>query len=37
MKQCDFDISKLWKQVPTNKFQQFGNDAEKIKICNRMK
>ena len=35
LKKCDFDISKMWKQLPINSFQQFGNDAEKIKIYNK--
>lgn len=32
LKKCDFDVSKMWKQLPQNLYQQFGNDAEKIKI-----
>lgn len=32
LKSCKFDISKMWKQMPTNKFKCFGNYAEKIKI-----
>ena len=32
LKSCEFDISKMWSQKPTNKFKSFGNDAEKIKI-----
>ena len=32
LKTCEFDITKMWKQIPTNKFECFGNDAERIKI-----
>lgn len=32
LKRCNFDISKMWKKLPTNSFHQFGNDAERIKI-----
>lgn len=32
LKKCNFDISKLWCRVPMNKFQEFGNDADEIKI-----
>ena len=32
LEKCNFDISKLWVQIPENSFRQFGNDAEKIKI-----
>lgn len=35
LKKCNFNISKFWKQLPTNSFQQFGNDAEKIKIYDK--
>lgn len=35
LKKCDFDITKIWNQLPTNSFQQFGNDADKIKINNK--
>lgn len=35
LKKCNFDISKMWKQLPTNSFQQFGNNAEKIKKFNK--
>lgn len=29
---CEFNILKFWNQMPTNRFERFGNDAEKIKI-----
>lgn len=32
LEKCNFDISKMWVQIPENSFRQFGNDAEKIKI-----
>ena len=32
LKACEFDISKMWNKIPTNKFECFGNHAEKIKI-----
>lgn len=32
LNKCEFDISKFWSLIPNNKFKQFGNDAEKIKI-----
>lgn len=32
LKACEFDISKMWNQIPTNEFKCFGNQAEKIKI-----
>ena len=35
LNKCDFDISKMWRQLPINSFKQFGNNAEKIKIYNK--
>ena len=32
LKKCNFDISEMWKRIPTNKFKQFGNDVEKILV-----
>lgn len=32
LKKCKFDVRKFWNQMPANKFKDFGNDAEKIKI-----
>lgn len=37
LKKCQFDISKFWNQKPTNGFNQFGNDAECIKIMPKKK
>lgn len=31
LKNCNFDVEKLWIKVPRNDFKEFGNDAEKIK------
>ena len=28
---CGFDMTKLWSRKPSNKFEWFGNGAEKIK------
>lgn len=30
---CQFDINRFWSRIPQGIFGQFGNDAEKIKIC----
>lgn len=32
LKASGFDISKLWEKVPKNKFKDFGNDANRIKL-----
>ena len=32
LKQSNFQISRFWSLLPDNKFQNFGNDAEQIKI-----
>lgn len=32
LKQCDFSIDKLWSRIPQNKFKEFGNGAEKLKL-----
>lgn len=32
LKQSNFQISRFWSLLPDNKFQDFGNDAEQIKI-----
>lgn len=32
LKCCNFDISKMWTQIPLNSFFEFGNDASKIKL-----
>lgn len=32
LKKCKFDIYKMWNKIPSNKFQCFGNQAERIKI-----
>lgn len=29
---CNFNKSQLWKKGPNNKFKQFGNDSDKIKL-----
>lgn len=31
LKECRFDISVFWTQMPRNGFKKWGNDAEKIK------
>ena len=33
--QCQFDIVEFWNRIPEGVFSQFGNDAEKVKICKR--
>ena len=32
LKACGFKKEKLWKKLPQNGFNEFGNDAEKIKL-----
>lgn len=32
LRQCKFDISKFWNEIPKNEFQEWGNDASKIKL-----
>lgn len=32
LKDCNFDISKLWNHLPKNKFSICGNGADKVKI-----
>lgn len=32
---CQFDIAGFWSGIPRGKFEEFGNDAEKIKICQK--
>ncbi len=32
LKKCQFDIKKFWNKMPANKFRNFGNDAEKVKL-----
>lgn len=29
---CGFNMDKLWTRTPTNRFKQFGNGAERIKL-----
>lgn len=29
---CQFDISRFWCKIPSNQYEQFGNDAERVKI-----
>jgi len=32
LRKCKFDIKRIWNCAPANKFQEFGNDADKIKL-----
>lgn len=32
LKDCGFDINKLWSRLPDNEFREFGNDAERVKL-----